>query len=102
MQTERLKRLRAWAGGCGVSARMAASARSSQTRATLLEAAAYRLRWAAKRRHNDQMARRISLAGWSDILNRGDFITVEGWVVGFSVPQKEISAHRPPGPTVSW
>src|SRR6185369_16240626 len=36
MQTERLKRLRACAGGCGVSARMAASARSSQTRATLL------------------------------------------------------------------
>src|SRR5438045_3597742 len=36
MQTERLKRLRAWAGGWGVSTRMAARARSFQTRATLL------------------------------------------------------------------
>src|SRR5437773_1967389 len=40
MQTERLKRLRACAGGWGVSTRMAASARSSQTRATLLLGAA--------------------------------------------------------------
>src|ERR1043166_4962013 len=54
MQTERLKRLRACAGGCGVSTRIAASARSSQTRATLLVA----LAWARDMRQNKHNRRK--------------------------------------------
>jgi hypothetical protein len=59
MQTEKLKRFRACAGGCGVSARMAASALSFQTRATLLEAAAWTLALAAQTNNSS----RAQLAG---------------------------------------
>jgi hypothetical protein len=35
MQTDKLNRLRAWAGGCGVSFRIDSNARSAHSRATL-------------------------------------------------------------------
>src|SRR5262245_60323155 len=70
-----MNRLRAWPGGCGVSVRMAARARSFQTRAMLFDAAAWdftgvptkKARIASERRGRGRKCRARN--GHRDLLN---------------------------------